>query len=255
MPDSYVGPFRVLPENYERIYAVGDIHGNLKELKTLLDFVFTQDPLTENDLVVFLGDYIDRGPASCEVVNYVRDFRASNPNTLCLQGNHEEMLLSFLGVSGEHGDFYLANGGMQCFDSYGITVSNDRSKIRREFPDEHIEFFSSLEVGVIVGHFILVHAGIRPTVPLEEQDSHDLRWIRREFIHNQHRFGKTVVFGHTAFNGLFVDLPYKLGIDTGIAYGNALSIVELIHGDHYQIELGDDQPTKGKIPNFLPSGS
>lgn len=250
-----MGEFVVLPDHFQRIYAVGDVHGNLGELSTLIDFISQERPITEHDLVVFIGDYIDRGPDSRGVIEYLRNFCQKNPNTICLQGNHEEMLLSFLGLSGEHGEFYLANGGTQCLESYGIDPTMERSEIVRALPKPDIEFIKGLSVGVIVGNYILVHAGIRPEVPLEMQDPHDLRWIRHDFIKNQHRFGKTVVFGHTSFNELFIDLPYKLGIDTGIAYGNALSIVELTQGLQYQVQCGESQVTRRKIPCFLPSGS
>ena len=250
-----MGEFVVLPDHFQRIYAVGDVHGNLKELSTLIDFITQERPITEHDLVVFIGDYIDRGPDSRGVIEYLRTFCQKNPNTQCLQGNHEEMLLSFLGLSGEHGEFYLANGGARCLESYGIDPTIERSEIVRALPQGDIEFIKGLSVGVIVGNYILVHAGIRPEVPLEMQDPHDLRWIRYDFISNQHRLGKTVVFGHTSFNELFIDLPYKLGIDTGIAYGNALSIVELTQGLQYQVQCGESKVTRRKIPHFLPSGS
>lgn len=250
-----MGEFIILPDDFQRIYAVGDVHGNLKELATLIDFISQERPITEHDLVVFIGDYIDRGPDSRGVIEYLRAFCQKNPNTQCLQGNHEEMLLSFLGLSGEHGEFYLANGGAQCLESYGIDPTMERSEIVRALPPGDIDFIQGLPVGVIVDNYILVHAGIRPEVPLEMQDPHDLRWIRHDFINNQHRFGKTVVFGHTSFNELFIDLPYKLGIDTGIAYGNALSIVELTQGLQYQVQCGESEVTRRKIPCFLPSGS
>ena len=86
-----------------------------------------------------------------------------------------------------------------------------------------------------------VHAGINPTRALEAQDPADLMWIRKDFIQAEHSAGKTVVFGHTAFNDIYLHLPYKIGIDTGIAYGNKLSVVELVHGNAFQIEVGETQ--------------
>lgn len=248
MADSRLGMFRVIAKSYKRIFAVGDVHGNLRELTILLNFVRRREGLSEDDLVVFVGDYIDRGPSSAGVVEYVTAFREAHSETVCLQGNHEEMLLSFLGLGGSHGEYYLKNGGSNCLQSYGIDVlSQDRSEIVRAIPEKHIDFFKTLEVGVVVGDYIFVHAGIRPGIPLEEQNEGDLRWIRQEFIRSPHHLGKTVVFGHTSFGQIFVDLPYKLGIDTGIAYGNALSVVEVIAGDCYQIELGEDEPSVHKI--------
>lgn len=248
MVDSRLGMFRVVAKPYKRIFAVGDVHGNLSELTILLDFIRRHEGLSKDDLVVFVGDYIDRGPASSGVVEYVMAFREAHPATICLQGNHEEMLLSFLGLGGSNGEFYLENGGARCLESYGIDVpAQGRSEITRSIPEKHVEFFRTLEVGVVVGDYVFVHAGIRPGIPLEEQSEQDLRWIRQEFIRSPHDLGKTVVFGHTSFSQIFVDLPFKLGIDTGIAYGNALSVVEVIEGACYQIEMGEEKPSVCKI--------
>lgn len=248
MLDSRLGIFRVIAKSYKRIFAVGDVHGNLRELTILLNFVQSREDLTKEDLVVFVGDYIDRGPSSAGVVEYVTAFREAHPETICLQGNHEEMLLSFLGFGGSHGEYYLKNGGAECLQSYGVDVlSQDRGDIARSIPEKHLEFFRTLEIGIVVGNYVFVHAGIRPGIPLDEQREGDLRWIRQEFIQSPHDLGKTVVFGHTSFSQVFVDLPFKLGIDTGIAYGNALSIVEVTEGSCYQIELGEDMPSVLKI--------
>lgn len=111
-----------------------------------------------------------------------------------------------------------------------------QSELLERLPVEHLEFLKKLELAVCLAEFVFVHAGVSPDRPLEEQDLRDLMWIRADFIHAEHRLGKTVVFGHTPFEDVLLHLPFKIGIDTGLVYGNKLSVVELVHGTLYQVE-------------------
>jgi serine/threonine protein phosphatase 1 len=157
------------------------------------------------------------------------------------------MLLSFLGFGGRNGEFYLRNGGSSFFQSYGIEGFGSLTSLREQLPEAHLRFIQGLELAVSVGDFIFVHAGLSPKRPLAQQSSDDLLWIREEFIHHPHPFEKTVVFGHTAFNQIFVDLPYRIGIDTGVAYGNKLSAVELTQGEFYQIDVDGRAVYQGRL--------
>jgi serine/threonine protein phosphatase 1 len=150
------------------------------------------------------------------------------------------MLLGFLGQGGHGGDVYLSNGGAEFFDSYGIEPFDAMSRVLLELPSSHLDFVMSLEQGVVIDNFVFVHAGIDPDRGLDDQELEDLLWIREPFINSGHAIGKTVVFGHTSFDQVFLDLPFKIGIDTGIAYGNRLSAVELFGGELYQVEAGED---------------
>jgi serine/threonine protein phosphatase 1 len=109
-----------------------------------------------------------------------------------------------------------------------------------------------LELGVSLAGFVFVHAGLSPDVPLEQQREEDLLWIRDEFVRRPHSFGRTVVFGHTAFNHIFLDLPYRIGIDTGVAYGNKLSAVELVHGEVFQVDVGSRVVRETLLEQLLP---
>jgi serine/threonine protein phosphatase 1 len=148
------------------------------------------------------------------------------------------MLLSFLGLGGVNGEFYIRNGGAAFFKSYGIDKLDSLRMLRSKIPEQHLSFVQSLELGVSIGDYIFVHAGLSPDRPLEQQQEHDILWIREAFLNNPHAFGKTVIFGHTAFNHIFFNLPYRIGIDTGVAYGNKLSAVELVNGEVYQVDVG-----------------
>jgi serine/threonine protein phosphatase 1 len=161
---------------------------------------------------------------------------------ICLKGNHEDMFMAYLGLPGQHGDMFLYNGGLATLYSYGVKpkqVSADG--ILAEIAAEHIEFLKSLKRYFVMEPFIFVHAGIHPLKPLEQQTDTDLLWIRNEFISHPHRLPYTVVFGHTPRNSVLFDLPYKIGLDTGLVYGNKLSCLEVVDKSLYQISRGQKQ--------------
>ncbi len=202
----------------ERIYAVGDIHGCYDKLLVLME---KMDIDFESDTLVFLGDYIDRGPQSFEVVAYLADLNKRFANTIFLKGNHEEMLEKYL--SGEDRITYLVNGGQQTLESY---MNRPRPEGEPAIPSTHLEFFKSLRIYYETQNYIFVHAGLKNKVPLEKQKTEDLLWIRRRFIESKYDYGKMVVFGHTPLHEPLL-LPNKIGIDTGAVYGNRLTCVRL----------------------------
>ena len=238
---------RPLPGTPPRIFAVGDIHGHADELSRLLDFLVDSKGCCADDQVVFIGDYIDRGSNSKGVIERLLEVQREWPNTVFLKGNHEEMLLSFLGFGGENGEYYLKNGGGTFFKSYGLEPFGSLEAMREKLPDSHLSFLKSAELGVTLGDCIFVHAGLSPSRPLDNQLESDLLWIREEFLAQPHPFGKTVVFGHTAFNKVFLDLPYRIGIDTGVAFGNVLTAVELMHGQQFQVDVGGTVVREGSL--------
>lgn len=202
----------------ERIYAVGDIHGCYEKLLVLMEKI---DIDFESDRLVFLGDYIDRGPQSFEVVAYLAELKQRYTNTIFLKGNHEEMLEKYL--SGEDRITYLVNGGQQTLESY---MNRPRPEGEPAIPSTHLEFFKSLRIYHETQNYIFVHAGLKNKVPLEKQKTEDLLWIRRRFIESKYDYGKMVVFGHTPLPEPLL-LPNKIGIDTGAVYGNRLTCVRL----------------------------
>ncbi len=207
----------------ERIYAIGDVHGCYDKLMDLMDRI---DINLEKDTLVFLGDYIDRGPKVCEVVTYLMGLKARHPNVVFLKGNHEEMLASYLT------DFdkftYLVNGGSQTLESY----MRHHGEASFPIPQAHMAFFSSLGLYHETEHYIFVHAGLRDKIPLDMQGPDDLLWIRGPFVQSENDFGKRVIFGHTPFTHPLV-APNKIGIDTGAVYGNKLTCVKLPEIEFY----------------------
>jgi serine/threonine protein phosphatase 1 len=206
----------------ERIFAIGDIHGCFLKLARLMEKIKLN---SEKDILVFLGDYIDRGDQSKEVVDYLVRLRSRQPSTVFLLGNHEQMLQEFLG--GENINPFLVNGGKKTLDSYfGDNRLYSSQDPRTIFPPEHLRFFNSLSPHYETENYIFVHAGLREGIPLGSQDLFDLLWIREDFYFSKFDFGKTVIFGHTPFQKPFI-YKNKIGIDTGAAYGNKLTCLEL----------------------------
>ena len=202
----------------DKIFAVGDIHGSFDRLQELMKKI----PIDfARDTLVFIGDYIDRGPASVEVVDYLIDLKKQVPQTIFLKGNHEDMLEKYL--DGTDRFTYLLNGGQNTLDSY---LSKNLQSELYPIPSDHMEFFKTLRLYYETEAYIFVHAGLRPKVPLASQETEDLLWIRDKFIYSKYNFGKTVVFGHTPLEKPLVE-SNKIGIDTGAVYGNALTCVQL----------------------------
>lgn len=201
----------------ERILAVGDLHGMHEVLTRLITELL---PTLGDDIrLVFMGDYIDRGPNSAQVVAELIKLKRARPDTVFLMGNHEAMLLDAL--EGIKNEAFLLNGGQETLRSYGLEAG-DLSKL----PEDHVEFIRGLEPIFLTEENIFVHAGLRPGVDLQRQDPWDLVWIREEFYLSGVDFGRKVIFGHTPFHKPLVT-DHAIGIDTGAVFGNSLTCLQL----------------------------
>jgi serine/threonine protein phosphatase 1 len=210
-----------------KILAIGDVHGCNRRLRQLLDRI-ELDPYA--DTLVFVGDYLDRGPDARGTIDTLLEIKATHPNTICLRGNHEAMFLNYY-REGRGEELFLYNSGMNTLDSYGITLA----EVRRGsgFPESHLRFLSALPLVYETEEYFFVHAGVRPGIPLAEQTPEDLLWIRHEFIESGEDFGRTVVFGHTPLPEPLIETN-KIGIDTGAVYGGRLTCIELPSRKIYQ---------------------
>ncbi len=243
-------PFRVIDPPAGRIYAIGDIHGCLREISAVIEFLKKERKLSAEDLVVFMGDYIDRGRDTRGVISLLIDFQKEYSQTVFLRGNHEDMFLNFLGFEGSQGAVFLVNGGAATLKSYGISSSTPPAEIVNDMPNAHLAFLLGLDSYVQVGEYVFAHAGIHPLKPLEEQSGMDLFWIRDEFIANIHRFPVTVVFGHTPYQQVLFNPPFKIGIDTGLVYHNVLTCLDLTNKEIIQVRFGTDRVVTGDFPEF-----
>jgi len=211
----------------DRLLAVGDIHGCLDLLQLLLRKVAP----TADDQMVFLGDYIDRGPESCGVIELLLTLQKDFPATVFLRGNHEQMLLDFL--SGEEHLMFLLNGGNATLESYEKNAAGNPT-----IPPAHLTFFSNLKSHFIFGDYIFVHAGLRPGVPIAKQSEYDMLWIRGEFINSDYDWGKKVVFGHSPQAQVLIR-DNMIGLDTGAVYNNCLTCCDLLTGDLWQASASE----------------
>lgn len=214
-----------MAQDIGKIYAVGDIHGMLSKLERLLDRI----PFREGkDRLVFVGDYVDRGPDSRGVIHRVLQLMAQGLDVVCLRGNHELMMENYL--RDKDVEFFLINGGASTIHSY--SVGNDGGEC--VIPESHKNFLRGLKKFYETDDYLFVHAGFRPGVLLDQQSDEDVYWIRNEFINSDYDFGKKVIFGHTPFLKPFVDRR-KIGIDTGAVYGNKLTCVCLPDEEFYSV--------------------
>lgn len=238
-----------VPEG-KRVYAIGDVHG----CKSLLEQLLTKIEKDSNQRgdadvdIIFLGDLIDRGPDSCGVLNLSIDFKKTHPNTYFLMGNHEEMFLkAAIERTPKIMRFFLRIGGTETLLSYDILRSDFMNmdveqlcdSIPELIPNEHIEFVQSFEEYMTVGDYMFVHAGIKPGVPLDQQDPQNLRWIRDDFVEHKGQHGKIIVFGHTIFDEVR-ERKNHIGIDTGAYKNNVLTALCLEGEERWYLQAKVD---------------
>jgi serine/threonine protein phosphatase 1 len=211
-----------LPDGF-RIYAIGDIHGRADLVETLLLQIDVDCNLypANRSIVVALGDYIDRGPASKEVLDLLLKYKKTK-ETVFLKGNHETFLYRFLSDPTILDEWRLC-GGLETLVSYGLSPSiNPSGREQRQLADElakslparHLEFLETLNLSFSCGDFLFVHAGIRPGISIRKQREEDLLWIRDEFLCCEKLFEKFVVHGHTPVHAPDIR-PNRANIDTG----------------------------------------
>jgi Calcineurin-like phosphoesterase len=200
----------------QKTYAIGDIHGSLAKLRGLVA-LGERDAGGEPMTLVFIGDYIDRGPDSRGVVDYVMGLEARlGANAIALKGNHEELAVAAADGSVSIGN-WLLNGGDKTLLNYGVASA-------RELPADHLAWFRSLRLSFDDGQRLFVHAGIDPGRPLDDQDAHDLVWIREPFLFDERDHGRLIVHGHTPVRTGTPDLrANRLNIDTAAVYGGPLT--------------------------------
>ncbi|HEY1934872.1 MAG TPA: metallophosphoesterase family protein [Acetobacteraceae bacterium] len=214
----------------QRIYAVGDVHGCLDRLVAMHEAIaedLAARP-TEETVLIHLGDLVDRGPESAQVVEWLL---AGPPmpaqRFVNLMGNHEEMMLAAVATSEEDAaDLWMRNGGADSLHSWGVQRAVKQPDWASRIPVSHLLFLRDLELHCRIGPYLFVHAGVRPGVPLRQQTRQDLLWIREPFLSSRLDHGAVVVHGHTPKRDPTVR-PNRIGIDTGAVIGGALTCVVL----------------------------
>jgi serine/threonine protein phosphatase 1 len=219
------------------VYAVGDMHGRADLADLLLGVVETEaDDGAASVVLIGLGDYVDRGPQTRELVDKLVTLRAHGKiESHFLLGNHEQIMLAFLSDP-KAGPAWCEFGGRETLMSYGVTPPEDpmdaaaweqaSQAFNAALPETHRAFFNSLSLSHEVGDYVFVHAGFRPGVPLEAQTEEDMLWIRRPFLNDRRPFSKVVVHGHSPTLMAHID-DRRIGLDTRAYATHVLSALRL----------------------------
>lgn len=218
------------------IYAVGDVHGRADLLDQLLARIDEDRPTGAKAVLIFLGDYIDRGAESRAVIDRMLALqRAAECEVRFLKGNHEKAMLDFMRQSST-GPAWLSYGGAETLFSYGVRAPPPAASpeemrraseaLRAALPRDHLEFLKELELFVRYGDYLFVHAGLKPGKPLDLQVEEDLLTIREPFMRSNRKWPFVVVHGHTPEPNVHVD-GRRIGVDTGAYATGRLSAVRL----------------------------
>lgn len=220
----------------QRVYAIGDVHGRIDLLDTLLDAIARDDAARgpAETTRIFLGDLIDRGPSSREVIERVMTIVPSDPYAHAIMGNHEEVLLAALDGDPQAIRLFYRIGGVETMLSYGADEAmieqwdfdDIGAFLESTVPPDQAAFLRSMEQMITIGDYCFVHAGIRPGVAFDEQRASDLRWIREPFLASDVDHGRVIVHGHSITDAV-EDLPNRIGIDTGAFASGRLSALGL----------------------------
>lgn len=245
----------------QRVYAIGDVHGRLDLLDGLLQRIDDDDQFrgAAETHIIFLGDLIDRGPQSAQVVARVMELARARPNVRILLGNHEEVFLKALTGDLKALAFFNRIGGRETILSYGVSEQayreSDYSELldlwRRRVPDAHIAFVQGFEDMIIFGDFAFVHAGVRPGEPLARQRVSDLRWIRDEFLSHGSPLEKVIVHGHTISDEVETT-PHRIGLDTGAFASGRLTAMGFEGPDRWILTSTDGDPVAAGLMRDKP---
>jgi serine/threonine protein phosphatase 1 len=241
---SPVATTRRVPDG-TRVYCVGDIHGRDDLLGETAERVEADVKTRSIDhaITIFLGDYIDRGPGSMQVVERLASGQWPT-SVIALAGNHEDFLLAFLSDA-EFLDFWRDQGGLETLHSYGVDVgpamagrdfTGVQAAFMARFPKHHRDFLEALKVSAVIGDYFFCHAGVRPGVALDQQDRDDLLTIREPFLSSEAEHGKLIVHGHTP--ALAPEIrPNRIGIDTAAFATGRLTCLILEKDQHRFLDL------------------
>jgi serine/threonine protein phosphatase 1 len=251
----FEGPPATVPAG-RRVYAIGDIHGRADLLIRLLEQLrrdAQQGQFEGRPILIFLGDYVDRGFQSREVIEVLLSDAVSPFETYFLKGNHEAAMLQFLNDP-SIGPRWAEYGGAETLVSYGIQPPRTRTslddwsrasdELKQVLPHNHLHFLSNLDISVRIGDYVFVHAGVRPGVPLDQQSEYDMLWIRDDFLSDRKPLGAVIVHGHTPASTPHRD-SRRVGLDTGAYLSGRLTAARF---EHDSVEFIATGPTITPVP-------
>jgi serine/threonine protein phosphatase 1 len=228
-----------------RAYAIGDVHGRLDLMLELLDRIEadTRARGPAKTYLIFLGDLVDRGPDSSGVIEHLATRPPTFARNIFLHGNHEEYFLGALNGDETLVPSWLAYGGTECCESYGLTTgwmlnatpADITERLGQVVPAHHARFLSQMADSFRFGDYLFVHAGIRPGVELDRQVAKDLRWIREGFLDDRSDHGVIVVHGHTIVDRP-EEHPNRIAIDTGAYRSGTLTALAIEGAERWFLE-------------------
>lgn len=253
---SWAAPALARPPEGTVVYAIGDVHGRRDLLERMHAAILDDAARRQSPrrVIVYLGDYIDRGPSSRQVLDLLSQRPLPGFEVVRLKGNHEDIALRFLAGSMPNGAHWLRYGGEAAAASYGIAAAEmDLPELRlamlKVIPASHVHFLRRLRLWHREGGYLFVHAGMRPGVPFDRQRSSDLIWIRERFLDSDADFGAVVVHGHTISSEPQFRAN-RIGIDTG-AYGSGRLTCVALEGDSCTVLQTDSALGGGDEPADL----
>ena len=230
-------------------FAIGDIHGCFNQLTSLHKNIFTFEKFDpKKDLLIYLGDYIDRGKYSKEVINQILKLKDNDIKTINLMGNHDQFMIDFLLNKKNNIKNWINFGADETFRSYGIEVvefikngfedeviDDLRNSLLKKIDNSHIDFFKNLKISFSSEKYFFVHAGVDPLKKLKEQTKKDFLWSRSDdFFKKDFTSEKIVVHGHTPEENI-INYPYRINVDSGCYFSGKLSSVCLSDEDDMRL--------------------
>ena len=228
-----------IPNNI-RVYCIGDIHGRVELLKNIHEqIILDSAQYLGEKFIIYLGDYIDRGLHSKEVIDLLLKKPLPGFKPVYLKGNHEQVLLDFLNIDPGIAEEWLNFGGLATILSYGISITGIpfgkkliqlQQDFAKRIPPSHFSFYKQLHCSYEIGNYFFVHAGIKPNIALNRQSKRDMLWIRDEFLNFKDQHEKIIVHGHSISINEPQVLPNRIGIDTG-AYLTGILTCLILEGE------------------------
>ena len=235
-----------------RVYVIGDVHGRLSLLRRI-ETIIAADHDARGDScrpwIVYLGDYVDRGADSRQVIQHLIDGPPEGFEGIHLLGNHDLWLREFL-EDPAYGPSWYKHGGDATLLSYGVRIDPSKGEqarfteaheaMRTRVPEMHRRFLSGLELGFSIGDYFMVHAGVMPNKPFDQQRVEDLLWIREPFLNYTSELAKVVVHGHTVEEKP-TEKVHRIGIDTGACWTGKLSALGLEEDDRWFLQTDGER--------------
>jgi serine/threonine protein phosphatase 1 len=229
----------------QRWYAIGDIHGRYDLLDDLLRRIDRDDEIRgdTDTRLLFLGDYVDRGPDSAAILDLMIKLDTGDDRIVFLGGNHEEVLLAVAEGNRKAAALFHKMGGRETLLSYGATAADyDKADpagvidlVRAHVPEAHLSWLRGLRHSFRAGDYFFAHAGIRPGIPLDQQQASDLRWIRGEFLNDDGDHGSIIVHGHSVRSEV-EERANRIGIDTGAFASGRLTALGIERDERWLLQ-------------------